>query len=185
MGKMLIAVLVAGFGFAGAASAGLLSATRTVIAILADDLFVGEAEGHLNGAGTLAIHSQKNPGLTCLGRFTSSAELGGSGQLRCSDGATAKFHFQRLSVFRGHGDGEFTRGSMSFSYGLTAEESAPYLKLPRGKKLAYNGTELELVDVQEGRTQARLTEFNSAGLVKSRAGRNRQNGLKTAAIEQQ
>ena len=185
MGKMLIAVLVAGFGLAGAATAGLLSATRPVIAILANDLFVGEAEGHLNGAGTLAIHSQKNPGLTCLGQFTSSAELGGSGQLRCSDGATAKFHFQRLSVYRGHGAGEFTRGSMSFSYGLTAEEAAPYLKLPRGKRLAYNGTELELVDVQEGRTQAQLTEFNSEGRTKSRADRNWQDGVKTAVIEQQ
>ena len=150
MRKILITVLAACIGLAGPATlagAGMLSATGMVIAILADDLFVGEAEGYLSGAGTLAIHSQKNPGLTCLGQFTSSAELGGSGQMHCSDGATATFHFKRLNVFRGHGVGKFTRGSMSFSYGLTAEEAAPYLKLPRGKKLTHNGTELELVDV--------------------------------------
>jgi len=118
-----------------------------VIAIVADDLFVGEAEGHLSGAGTLAIHSQKNPALTCLGEFTSSAALGGTGQLRCSDGTTATFHFKRLSVFRGYGAGSFSRGAMSFAYGFTADDAAPYLKLPEGKKLAHNGTELELVDL--------------------------------------
>ena len=150
MRKILINVLAACIGLAGSttlASAGLLSATRMVIAILADELFVGEAEGHLNGAGTLAIHSQKDPALTCLGQFTSSAALGGTGQMHCSDGTTATFHFQRLSVFRGYGAGSFSRGAMSFAYGFTAEEAGPYLKLPEGKKLAHNGTELKLVDL--------------------------------------
>jgi hypothetical protein len=55
-----------------------------VIAILAGDLFVGEAEGHLSGVGTLVIHSEKNPHLTCSGEFISSAALGGSGQMHCS-----------------------------------------------------------------------------------------------------
>jgi len=150
MHKLLITVLVACAGAvasATAAHAGLLSSTGVVIAILADDLFVGEAEGHLNGAGTLAIHSQKRPHLTCQGQFTSSALLGGAGQMLCSDGATATFHFQRLSVLRGYGIGSFSRGGMSFAYGLTAEEAAPYLTLPEGKKLAYNGTELKLADL--------------------------------------
>jgi hypothetical protein len=149
MRKLLITVLGACIGLAGSttmAGAGLFSATGMVIAILADELFVGEAEGHLNGAGTVAIHSQKNRDLKCLGQFTSSAVLGGSGQLHCSDGATATFHFKRLSVFHGYGAGSLSRGSMSFAYGLTAEQAGPYLKLPEGKKLARNGTELELVD---------------------------------------
>jgi len=124
----------------------MLSATGAVIAIMAGNLFVGEAVGHLNGAGTLAIHSQKNPALTCRGEFTSSAELGGKGQLRCSDGTTSTFKFQRLTLRKGHGTGNFGRGSMSFSYGLTAEEARPYLKLPKGKKLKQDGTKLELVD---------------------------------------
>ena len=150
MRRILIKVLAVCIGLAGSttlAGAGLFSATRMVIAIVADDLFVGEAEGHLSGAGTLAIHSQKNPALTCLGEFTSSAALGGTGQLRCSDGTTATFHFKRLSVFRGYGAGSFSRGAMSFAYGFTADDAAPYLKLPEGKKLAHNGTELELVDL--------------------------------------
>ena len=150
MRKTIISILAACIGLAAAAApvnAALFSATREVIAILAGELFLGEAEGHLNGAGTLAIHSQRNPGLKCLGQFTSSAEFGGLGEMLCSDGASAKFNFQRLSVFRGHGGGSFSRGSMSFAYGLTVEEAGPYLKLPAGKKLSYNGVELELTNL--------------------------------------
>src|SRR5450830_1289911 len=131
MRKILITVLAACIGLAGSttlAGAGLFSATGMVIAILADELFLGEAEGHLSGAGTLAIHSQKDPGLTCLGQFTSSAALGGSGQMQCSEGTDATFHFQRLSVLRGYGVGSLSRGTMSFAYGFSAEEAGPYLK---------------------------------------------------------
>src|SRR3979490_3275727 len=101
MGKISIMVIAASIGLAALAPparAGLFSATGPVIAILAGELFVGEAEGHVSGAGTLAIHSQKRPELKCLGKFTSSEELGGKGDLQCSDGATAKFQFKRLSV---------------------------------------------------------------------------------------
>jgi len=147
IGIMVVAACIGLTGSATMADAGLFSATRGVIAILADDLFVGEAEGHLSGAGTLAIRSQRNPAVSCLGEFTSSAVLGGSGRMHCSDGATATFQFQRLSVFRGYGGGRFSRGPMSFAYGLTVEEAGPYLKLPEGKKLARNGIRLELVDL--------------------------------------
>ena len=156
MRKMWITVLTACIGLAGSATVlggELFSATGTVIAILAGDLFVGEAEGHLSGAGTLVIHSQKDPALTCLGQFTSSAELGGSGQMHCSDGSAATFHFQRLTMFCGHGVGNFSRGSMSFAYGLTPEEAKPYLKLPEGKKLTRNGTELQLIALMQSPQQ--------------------------------
>ncbi len=150
MRKILLMVLAACSGLAGSAAvagAELFSAKRMVIAIVADDLFVGEAEGHLSGAGSLAIHSQKNPNFTCFGQFTSSAALGGVGQLQCSDGTTATFQFKRLTIFTGYGVGSFARGAMSFAYGFTAEEAARYLTLPEGKKLKRNGTELALADL--------------------------------------
>jgi len=147
MHKLLIAIACAGVAVTETvAHAGLLSSTGAVIAILADELFVGEAIGHLSGAGTLAIRSQERPELSCHGQFTSSAALGGSGRMVCSDGATATFHFQRLSVLRGYGTGNFSRGGMSFAYGLTAEEAAPYLILPMGKKLISIGPALQLAD---------------------------------------
>ena len=50
-------------------------------------------------------------------------------------------------MLRGYGSGKFSRGEMSFAYGLGADEVEPYLKLPQGKRLAYNGKELKLVDL--------------------------------------
>ena len=138
---------VAGFaGWANPAGAGFLSATGPVIAILDGGLFVGEAVGHLDGSGTISIHSHSIPEVTCRGQFTSSAELGGTGNMQCSDGMTATIQFQRLSVFRGYGTGSTSRGPMSFTYGLHPNETEHYLKLPRGKTLRLDGKELELVD---------------------------------------
>jgi hypothetical protein len=134
-------------GSATPAGAGLLSAKGNVIAIMGGELFVGEAEGHLSGAGTLAIHSKNKPDLTCAGEFTSSAELGGTGKLHCSDGATATFKIKRKNVRQGYGGGSFSRGAMTFTYGITPEEAAPHLTLPKGKKLKQNGTDLMLADL--------------------------------------
>jgi len=143
----IAASLAIGLAAPTGACAGFLSSTGPVIAIMGGELFVGEAEGHLGGAGTITIHSQRVPALACAGDFTSSAALGGSGQLHCSDGTVARFWFTRLSIFNGHGSGSFSRGPMSFAYGLTAEQAAPYLTLPDGKKLVSDGTGLVLVDL--------------------------------------
>ena len=129
--------------------AGLVEAVFRQLrdAILDGELFVGKAEGRLDGSGTIAIHSQQNPSHTCLGEFTTSvAEAGGSGALLCSDGSNASFRIQRLTVFKGHGAGTTSRGTMSFAYGLSMAESQTYLKLPDGKKFDINGAQLALVD---------------------------------------
>jgi hypothetical protein len=151
MKKTLFAA-IASIGLAGSAvpaSAGLLSKTGAVIAIMGGELFTGTAEGHLNGAGTLAIQSQRDASLTCKGNFTSSAELGGKGKLNCSDGSSSTFQFKRLNLYQGHGGGTFSKnkGAMSFAYGLNAEEAKPYLKVPKGKKLQGKGERLELVSL--------------------------------------
>lgn len=151
MRRMLVTGLAAFAGLAGWASpvgAGVFSTTGPVIAILAGDLFLGEAKGNLGGSGTIRIQSRARPDVTCRGQFTKSAELGGAGNLRCSDGATATFQFQRLSLVRGYGTGSSSRGSVSFTYGLSANESEPYLKLPPGKALGLSGKDLALVDVR-------------------------------------
>jgi len=149
MRKLLISTIAAAIGSAcwiPAASAELLSATRSVIAILGGDLYVGSAVGHLNGAGTLTVHSQADPAITCAGDFTST-KLGGAGQLHCNDGATATFQFKRVDAFRGHGGGTFSRGTMSFTYGLSVDQSIPHLAFPSGKKLLNQGEMLTLVDM--------------------------------------
>src|SRR5215212_2266016 len=126
-------------GYCQVAQAELFSATRPVIAILGSQVHVGMAEGNLKGDGTVAIHSLADPEVKCFGEFTSSSKQGGTGELRCSDGATATFKFQRLTVFTGHGAGNSSQGAMSFTYGLSADEAERYLKLPPGKTLKRNG----------------------------------------------
>ena len=146
----LIATLATSIGLAACANpaaAELFSKTGPVIAIMANELFLGEAVGHLSGAGTMVIQSQRSPGVTCHGQFTSSAEHGGLGQMQCSNGAKGTYRFKRLTLEKGYGTGSFGKRSMSFTYGLTADESGPYLALPRGKKLAHTGKTLALVDV--------------------------------------
>jgi hypothetical protein len=150
MPKLNLSVVAAVFGFAGLANvahAELFSATRPVIAILGSQVHTGMAEGHLNGAGTVATRSLADPDVKCFGEFTSSSKQGGTGELRCSDGATATFRFQRLTVFSGHGSGQSSQGTMSFTYGLSAEEAERFLKLPPGKTLKRNGEALRLADL--------------------------------------
>jgi hypothetical protein len=60
---------------------------------------------------------------------------------------TATFSFKRLNIFRGYGIGNFSRGGMTFAYGLSVEEARPYLTLPEGKQLRRSGTELTLADL--------------------------------------
>ena len=150
--RRLLVTSVAAFaalaGWTHPAGAGLLSSTGPVIAILAGDLYLGEAEGNLDGSGTIDIKSRARPEVDCRGEFTSIAEHGGTGKgdLRCSDGATATLQFKRLSLVRGYGSGSSSRGALSFTYGLSAEESTPYLVLPPGKKLVRRVSDLELAD---------------------------------------
>lgn len=149
MRRMLIMGLAGFAGWASPAGAGLFSSTGPVIAIFAGELFQGEAVGKLNGSGTISIQSSTKPDVTCSGQFTSSAKLGGAGSMRCSDSATATIQFQRLSILRGYGTGNSSRGPMSFTYGLSAIESEPYLKLPPGKALRLDGKVLVLVDIRQ------------------------------------
>ncbi|MDO8596477.1 MAG: ABC transporter substrate-binding protein, partial [Sulfuricaulis sp.] len=144
-----LAMLIGFAGWTNAAVAGLFSATGPIIAIFAGDLYQGEAEGKLDGSGTFGIQSRTMPELSCRGQFAKTAELAGAGDMRCSDAATATFQFKRLSLMRGHGSGSSSRGPMSFTYGLSASESAPYLILPPGKKLVQGGKDLMLVDARQ------------------------------------
>jgi hypothetical protein len=132
----------------GVAAAQPFSSTGPVIAIFEGELLVGEATGYLGGWGTIALRSRANAERSCAGEFSYSEALGDAGELRCSDGASAPFRFQRLSPRRGYGTGSSGGSALSFTYGLSAEDSAPYLQLPAGKELKREGDTLEMVTLQ-------------------------------------
>jgi len=146
MDKLLVAAFVGLAGWTNLANADLFSSTGPVIAILEGNLFHGEAEGHLDGSGTVWIQSSAMPELGCRGQFTSSAAHGGEGSMRCSDGGTVIFRFTRLSLTRGHGEGLSSRGKLSFTYGLSPADSEHYLKAPAGKSILVTDKELLLVN---------------------------------------
>jgi hypothetical protein len=145
---LLASGLALSIGLAGwtePAGAQLFSSTGPVIAILDGELLVGEATGHLGGWGTIALRSRSKAERICTGEFSHSDGLGDSGRLRCSDGARAAFRFQRLTMTQGHGAGSPGGSTLSFTYGLSTEDSMPYLELPPGKALRGEGDKLELV----------------------------------------
>ena len=74
--------------------------------------------------------------------------------MRCSNGATGTYHFKRLSLEKGYGAGNYGQDSMSFTYGLTADESEPYLQLAPAKKLQHNEKTLWLIDVSPAQAVA-------------------------------
>lgn len=149
-------LLVKGFavlaGYAGwdlTAYAGFLSVTSPVIVILAGDLFLGEAERSIDGSGRIKIQSRTIPDLTCHSEFPRGAKADDIRSMHCSDGVTASYRFKRLGPTSGYGTGNSSRGPMSFTYGLTANAAAPYLKLPAGKILHSVGLELTLVNLKQ------------------------------------
>jgi hypothetical protein len=128
-------LLLSGCANESGARMGLLSATSPVIAILADDLFLGEATGYMDRTGTIQIRSSVNEDIRCVGEFRYTGAKTGIAKVRCNDGAEAALDFTGLSTLSGYGFGKSSRGPASFTFGLTPEQASQYLKLPRGKKL--------------------------------------------------
>src|SRR5215472_4104867 len=100
---------------------GMYSASAPVIAIMYDDLFVGETVGYLNGTGTIDVHSALDSGKRCVGSFHYTASHAGTAKLQCNDGADAEISFNALTTLSGYGYGRTSRGPVSFTYGLTPE----------------------------------------------------------------
>jgi hypothetical protein len=131
-------LLMSGCTNKSGASMGFFSATAPVIAILQDDLFLGTAVGYMDRTGTIDITSQVNPSLKCIGNFRYTGSKIGIGRMTCNDGNIADFQFNGLSTLSGYGFGRSNRGGVSFTFGLTPEEAAQYLKMPSNKKLEKN-----------------------------------------------
>ena len=126
---------------------GLFSVSLPVIAILNDDLFVGEAVGYLDRTGTIDLRSVRDDRDKCAGRFRFTGLRIGVADLRCDDGAEATLTFNALGLFSGYGVGNTRRGPASFTFGLSPEEATGHLTLPPGRRLvrAADGLKLESV----------------------------------------
>ncbi len=131
----LATIVVTGCANQSGARMGVFSASGPVVAILHDDLFLGEVVGYLDRTGTIDLRSALDANLRCVGSFHYTGAKSGVAQVRCNDGAEANLSFNSLSPLSGYGYGRSSRGPASFTYGLTPEESVQYLTLPQGKRL--------------------------------------------------
>jgi len=144
---LMVSLLVSGCANESGARMGFTSATAPVLAVLYDDLFVGEAIGYFDRTGTIEIHSVNNSKLRCVGSFRYIGSKTGDAKVRCNDGAEALLSFNALSSLSGYGYGKTTRGPASFTFGLTLEQAAQYLTLPDGKRLSKDASGPTLKDV--------------------------------------
>ncbi len=144
---MIGCLLAAGCSNQSGAKFEPFSGKAPVIAILLDDLFVGEVEGSLLGRGTINMQSQQRAELRCTGQFQYSSMSYGSGEMQCNNGRMVMFQFESLSMLSGHGTGTAMPGPMSFTYGLTLYEAEKYLRLPKGKVIRKTDKGLELGSV--------------------------------------
>lgn len=129
------ALVLSGCANQSGAYVGASSVVAPVIAILQDDLFVGEAHGYFDRTGKLDLRSALDDSVRCVGQFAYTGAHTGAGSIRCNDGSEAQFSFNALTTLSGYGYGKSSRGAFSFTYGLTAHESTEYLKLPAGRAL--------------------------------------------------
>ena len=146
---LAIAATLAAVAFPGSAhsSATLTSAQVPVIAILQDDLFIGDAVGYMDRTGTIDIKSAIKADLRCVGKFRYTSWKTGIANVQCNDGHEVELSFSGLSLLSGYGHGKSPRGPVSFTFGLPAEEAGAYLKLPAGKKIVTRDKRVEMLDL--------------------------------------
>ena len=144
-----VALVVLALGLAGEARAGeprpgWFSVRLPVIAVVHDELFAGEAIGHLDRTGTIEIRSVLDANSKCAGEFHYTGLTSGMASMRCDDGTAALLAFQALGLMSGYGYGDTARGTASFTFGLDPEDAIPHLRLPHGKKLGKTAEGLRL-----------------------------------------
>jgi len=130
-----LALDLSGRASAEALRAGFLSVTLPVIAILDDELFVGEAIGYIDRTGTIELRSALDPRSKCAGTFHYTGLATGVAEMHCDDGLKAALSFRSLGPFSGYANGSTRRGPASFTFGLDPEEAALHLTVPPGKRL--------------------------------------------------
>ncbi len=131
-----VSMALAGCANSSGARMGLFSATAPVIAVLHNDLFVGEVVGYMDRTGTIDMHSALDKSVRCVGSFRYTGAKTGIATVQCNDGSKADLSFNSLTALSGYGYGVSTRGPASFTYGLTPEEARERLTLPSGRRLA-------------------------------------------------
>jgi len=140
-------LLLAGLVPGKAAAFSLFSVHEPVYAVVGNVLLAGEAIGHWDRAGTLAVHSTQDETLRCTGTFHYTGLKKGVASIHCTDGSDVDLEFEGLGPLSGFGQGPTPRGTVWFTFGLAPDAAAPYLHLPAGKRIAHTAQGVALLDL--------------------------------------
>lgn len=122
----------------GAAALAGCTASADVIGVVgaSGTPYRGRAVGYQDGTGSIDMTSAD--GARCTGQFRYHGVSGGTARISCSDGRFGVVQFTALGMASGYGYGTANDGSpISFTYGLSEEESKKYL--PSSKAVATAG----------------------------------------------
>jgi hypothetical protein len=133
----LILALVALSAMAQSHAAGFsLFAVREPLYAMVDGvLLAGEAVGYWDRTGTMTVRSTLDDTLQCTGTFQYTSAKAGVAKITCNDGSSADLAFNALGALSGWGQGLTSKGLVTFTFGMSPEAAAPYLNLPKGKRI--------------------------------------------------
>ncbi len=98
-------------------------------------LYRGRAVGYQDGTGSIDMTSAD--GARCTGQFRYQGISGGTARISCNDGKFGIVQFTSLGMASGYGYGTANDGSpISFTYGLSEEESKRYLPTTKAASAA-------------------------------------------------
>ena len=131
----IVCALSSGCAFKNAAGSYIdllqMTVTAPVLATLKGDIFSGWATGYADGTGVIGVQSEVDTDKHCVGEFRYVRRgVSGVGTMTCNDGAKADFNFTALDSFSGYGYGSSSRGAVTFTFGLTPDQSSKYLLKP-------------------------------------------------------
>ena len=135
LAALVLALFIASCANQSQTRIGLFSATSSVIGVVNDTLFIGEATGYLDRTGIINLESASAPIVNCSGNFRYIRSREGVANVSCDDGSSAEFEFVGLSALSGYGKGTTSLGIATFTFGLSVDEAKPYLVVPMGQTL--------------------------------------------------
>ena len=118
----------------------LFSSNTPAIAVVDGRVLWGVANFTSAREATVQLQNAEIPRLACSGTLRYTATSSGSVSISCTNGHSLTSTFQALSALSGAGSNLVASPGFAFTYGLTADKAAGYLRLP-AERLVRAGTD--------------------------------------------
>lgn len=108
---------------------GLFSGTGPVVALIDNDIFVGQRTDV-----KIHITSTSRAEVSCVGENLITGSVTGHANIRCTDGTVAEISFIHsfLGSLQGYGYAETPNGPVSYTYGMKVSEAVKHLRFAPG-----------------------------------------------------